>query len=269
MFKNVKIFGFLFLAVLLSESCKQSDPPIKEYTLVWSDEFNGNELDLNKWEIQLGDGSNYGLWRWGNNEAQYYRRDNVSVSDGTLKIKSVREDIMGYEFSSGRIRSLNKGDFKYGKFEASIKMDNTGGLWHAFWLLPTNPARRWPFSGEIDILEYVGNLPDRVLNYIHFADVSDNHRSLGKETFIAADNDFHKYSIEWDENQIIWYRDDTETFRVARSSDALRDTWPFNAEFHMILNTAIGGNLGGTINFQGLQTPKYMNVDYVRVYQRR
>jgi beta-glucanase (GH16 family) len=263
------IFYLLAFTVLGLGSCKQSDPIIKDYVLVWADEFNGDELDLTKWQIQLGDGSNYGLWRWGNNEAQYYRRDNVTVNEGTLKIKSVREDIMDYEFSSARIRSLNKGDFKYGKIEASIKMDNTGGLWHAFWMLPSNPARRWPFSGEIDILEYVGNLPDRVLNYIHFADVSDNHRSLGKETFITIDQNFHKYSIEWDENQIIWFRDDVETYRVLRTSDALINTWPFNSEFHLLLNTAVGGNLGGTIDFQGLQTPKFMEVEYVRVYQRQ
>jgi beta-glucanase (GH16 family) len=269
MIKNIKISPFLAIAFLCLGACKQSDPIIKEYELVWSDEFNGTELDLSKWEVQLGDGADYGLWRWGNNEAQYYKRDNVSVSGGTLKIKAVREDIKGYEFSSGRIRTLKKGDFKYGKMEASMKMDNAGGLWHAFWMLPTNPAKRWPFSGEIDILEYVGNLPDRVLNYIHFADVSDNHRSLGGEAFITIDDAFHKYAIEWDENQIVWYRDDKETYRVLRTSSELLNTWPFNSEFHLLLNTAVGGNLGGTINFQGLQAPKFMEVEYVRVYQKQ
>jgi beta-glucanase (GH16 family) len=268
MTKNLHISALWACAMLLLGACKQSDPPIKEYVLVWADEFNSNELDLKKWEVQLGDGRDYGLWRWGNNEAQYYRRENVTVSEGILKIKSVREDIMGYEFSSARIRTLNKGDFKYGKIEASIKMDNTGGLWHAFWMLPSFPARGWPYSGEIDILEYVGNLSDRVLNYIHFADEAGNHRSLGTETFITQDDDFHKYSIEWDENQIIWFMDDKETYRVVRTAEAIKNTWPFNAEFHLILNTAVGGNLGRTIDYQGMQTPRFMMVDYVRVYQR-
>jgi beta-glucanase (GH16 family) len=269
MINFIKIALIFSLLVFISNSCKQSDPIKKEYSLVWSDEFDGDELDLTKWEVQTGDGSLYGLWRWGNEEAQYYRKENITVSNGTLKIKSVRENIAGYDYSSARIRTLNKGDFKYGKIEASIRMDNTGGLWHAFWMLPSNPKRGWPFSGEIDIMEYVGNLNDRVLNYIHFADGFDNHRSMGSETIIAPDNDFHKYSIVWNENLITWYRDSVQTYQVLRTDEAIANTWPFDSEFHLLLNTAVGGNLGGTIDVQGLQLPKYMVVDYVRVYQAK
>ena len=258
-------FVFIILALF---ACEQSDPIEKQFTLVWSDEFSGTELDESKWDVQLGDGSEYGLWRWGNNEDQYYRRQNVTVEDGFLKIKAVREDFQGFEYTSARIRSINNGDFKYGRIEASIRMDNTSGLWHAFWMLPTNPAVGWPVDGEIDIMEYVGVTPNLLLHYIHFADPQGNHRSIGTDVNITeADTRFHVYAIEWDENQIQWFIDDVQTFRVLRTNDVIAQTWPFDAKFHVLLNTAVGGNLGGEIDENGMQTPRYMEVDYVRIYQ--
>ena len=152
---NKLIFGFLLMVAFFS-NCKQSDPLPTKYDLVWADDFSGTSLDLSKWEYMLGDGSTYGLYRWGNNEEQYYRKENVTVSGGFLKIKAIAENFGGLDYTSGRIRSLNKGDFKYGKIETSIRMSNVGGLWHAFWMLPSNPSKGWPISGEIDIMEYVG-----------------------------------------------------------------------------------------------------------------
>jgi beta-glucanase (GH16 family) len=264
-FKYIVVVSLCLLGI---HSCKQSDPIKKEYKLIWSDEFETETLDESKWEYQLGDGAEYGLWRWGNNEDQYYKKENVSVSNGILKIKSIREDVRQYRFTSARIRTLNKLDFKYGKVEASIRMANTGGLWHALWMLPSNAKKPWPISGEIDIMEYVGNRANDILNYIHFADQFGNHNQMGDAKPIAIDNNFHTYKLEWDENKLIWYRDDIETYRVLRTNEAISATWPFDAEFHLILNTAIGGNLGGTVDVQGLQTAKYMEVDYVRVYQK-
>ncbi|MFP5470582.1 MAG: family 16 glycosylhydrolase [Bacteroidia bacterium] len=258
----------LSLCLLGFNSCEQSDPIQKEYTLIWSDEFDKSELDETKWEYQLGDGSEYGLWRWGNNEDQYYRKENVSIANGVLRIKSIREDIKNYQFTSARIRTLEKLDFKYGKVEASIKMANTGGLWHALWMLPSHPTNPWPVSGEIDIMEYVGNAPNEILNTIHFADAFGNHNQLGEPEAIVVDNNFHTYAIEWDENKIVWFRDSTETYRVLRTAETINKTWPFDAEFHLLLNTAVGGNLGGAIDVQELQKAKYMEVDYVRVYQK-
>jgi beta-glucanase (GH16 family) len=254
-------------AALMVCSCQQSDPPILELNLVWADEFNGTELDLSKWDVQTGDGSAYGLWRWGNNEEQYYQADNLLVQNGLLKIKSEADSVSGYAYTSGRIRSLNKGDFKYGRVEASIRMDETPGLWHAFWMLPSEPAVSWPASGELDVMEYVGNQPDETFHTLHFADLWGAHLMLGNPHPMPADNSFHEYALEWDENRVKWFVDDAEVYEVLRTEDAISNTWPFDARFHVLLNTAVGGNLGGNINQSAMQTPRYMEVDYVRIYQ--
>ena len=263
----------LILATLLLPlffmGCEQSDPPEREYFLVWSDEFDANVLDDSKWEVMLGDGSQYGLWGWGNNEEQYYQEENISVENGRLKIKAIAEEVGGYDYTSARIRSLNKGDFKYGRIEASIRMANTPGLWHAFWMLPTNPSESWPVSGEIDIMENVGNLQGQILNTVHFADQFGGRRQLGNSTLVVQDNNFHHYAVDWTENKIVWSIDSVETFTVLRTNDQINATWPFDAQFHILLNTAVGGNLGGNIDANAMQTAKFMEVDYVRVYQEQ
>lgn len=262
-------FWVLILPFFVFTSCEQYDPPEKSSELVWSDEFNGNALDESKWEYMIGDGSDYGIWRWGNNEEQYYRKENVTVENGVLKIKSFRESIAGYDYTSARIRSLNKGDFKYGRIEAGIRMDNTGGLWHAFWMLPTDQDKGWPAGGEIDIMEYVGNLPNEVIHTIHFADRFGNHSQIGEPSPMPDASVFRQYAVEWDENKITWFVDSVETFAVKRTNSLINNTWPFDAEFHLLLNTAVGGNLGGAVNGTALYSPKYMEVDYVRVYQNQ
>ena len=257
---------FILLAFGLS-ACEQSDPPKKEFSLVWSDEFDGTELDEDKWEYQLGDGSTYGLWLWGNNEEQYYKEENVLVENGVLKIVAKQEQVGNFDYTSARIRSLNKADFKYGRIETSIRMANTAGLWHAFWMLPSDPSESWPVSGEIDIMEYVGNSPDQIYSTVHFADQQGNHNQLGQTTPIFQDNLFHTFVIEWDENRIVWYRDGIETYSLLRSNEQINSTWPFDAKFHLLLNTAVGGNLGGNIDANAMLTPRLMEVQYVRVYQ--
>jgi beta-glucanase (GH16 family) len=159
----------LFLSafsLLVLNSCKQSNPPEKYKTLVWSDEFNGTELNLNNWEIQLGTGTSVGLTDWGNNEEQFYRAENISLENGNLRIRSQRESFGGKDYTSARIRSKNLADFKYGRFEARIRMDNTPGLWHAFWMLPSGENASWPVDGEIDIMEYIGILNYKVKIYL-------------------------------------------------------------------------------------------------------
>lgn len=263
-----KFLVFSLIVFIALSSCKQSDPPENFKVLVWSDEFDGTEIDESKWEVQLGTGSSVGLYLWGNNEAQFYRKENITVENGLLRIRSQRQTFQGMDYTSARIRSLNKGDFKFGRIEARIKMDNVPGLWHAFWMLPSNASQPWPISGEIDIMEYVGNVPNKILHYIHFANTAGFHQYKGVEIpFTTANSEFHVYAVEWDQTEIVWYIDDTITQRIKRDDPDVGPTWPFDAKFHLLLNTAVGGNLGGNINVQAMTTPRYMEVDYVRVYQ--
>ena len=119
-------------------------------SLVWSDEFTGTALDLNKWSYQIGDGCAEGICGWGNNELQYYKETNVTVSNGQLHITAKKERVQAKSYTSGRIRTINKGDWTYGRFETRIKLPGGNGLWPAFWMLSTDQVYgAWPLSGEI------------------------------------------------------------------------------------------------------------------------
>lgn len=248
-------------------SCKQSDPPEPVWELVWSDEFEGNELDESVWEIQKGDGSDYGLYRWGNNEQQYYQPGNISLQDGILHIKVERGNEPGYPYYSGRIRSILGANFRYGKIEAAMKVDTTSGLWSAFWMLPTEPDDPWPESGEIDIMEHIGNDPSKVLQSLHFADQNNNQITRTQEIDLPDNLGFHTYAVTWNEREISWSKDGVVTFTVLKGESGSPLTWPFDNTFHILLNVAVGGNLGGIVNEQELAKGKKMSVDYVRVYQ--
>ncbi|MFZ9046810.1 MAG: PKD domain-containing protein [Cyclobacteriaceae bacterium] len=263
--KNFFFFTTVSLLLLCVSLTSQAQCP----NLVWSDEFDGNSLDLTNWSYQLGDGCAEGICGWGNNELQEYQESNVIVSNGTLQITAKREQIRGkrYKYTSGRIRSINKGDWTYGRFEASIKLPVGGGLWPAFWMLSTNePYGGWPQSGEIDIMEFVGNKPDETLGYIHYGDPYPNNQNQGTSFPFYDPNfldTFHEYAIEWEENEIRWYVDGY-LFQTKRPEDLGGFNWPFNQDMHFLLNVAIGGNLGGEVDDNLF--PSTMEVDYVRVY---
>ena len=128
-----------------------------EWQLVWSDEFDGSALDSGNWEVQTGDGSQYGLTRWGNDELQWYTPDNLVVEDGILRVEARSEQVQaGFPYTSGRVRSLGKLDFQYGRVEARIRSASGKGLWSAFWMLPSDDRfGGWASGGEIDIMEVV------------------------------------------------------------------------------------------------------------------
>ena len=146
------------------------------YDLVWSDEFEGETIDLSKWSFDLGDGCQISpdLCGWGNNELEYYtdRPENAFVSDGLLNIKAIRENPLyqgEHLYTSARMVTKNKGDWKYGRIDVRAKMPIGQGLWGAIWMLSTeNAYGPWPVSGEIDIMEYLGNTPNRMFSTIHY-----------------------------------------------------------------------------------------------------
>ena len=131
-------------------------PPVTtgDWQLEWEDTFEGSELDTASWDIQMGNGAAEGIPGWGNNELQYYQPDNIIVADGVLTIEARAEDVSGFNYSSGRIRTQGKVDFTFGRVEASIKLPSGQGLWSAFWLLGSDPSvyGPWAAKGEIDIV---------------------------------------------------------------------------------------------------------------------
>ena len=237
-------------------------------TLVWADEFEMETLDTEKWSHQTGDGCDINLCNWGNNEQQWYQAANTTFENGKMIVTARREQTNGKLYTSSRLRTINKGDFKYGRFEASIKLPTGKGIWPAFWLLPTdNVYGTWPKSGEIDIMEIIGNEPATLHGTIHYGPAWPNNRSSGN-TFKLHEgifNDqFHEFAIEWEENEIRWYLDDY-LYSTKKRSDLSPDRWPFDQDFHIILNVAVGGNWPGNPD-GSTQFPQTMEVEYVRVY---
>lgn len=234
--------------------------------LVWSDEFDYSGLPApEKWGYDVGgDG-------WGNNELQYYtenRTENARVENGHLIIQAHKENYGGNAYTSARLITKTKGDWKYGRIEVKAKLPGGRGGWPAIWMLPTDWVYGgWPASGEIDIMEYVGYDPGVVHGTVHTD--AFNH-SIGTQqgnsiNIADAESNFHVYAIEWTENKIDFFVDGTKYFTFTNQGDWTK--WPFDQRFHLILNIAVGGNWGGAQGVDDNIFPVQMEVDYVRVYQ--
>ncbi|MCA9272590.1 MAG: family 16 glycosylhydrolase [Phycisphaerales bacterium] len=246
------------------------------YQMVFQDEFEGDQLDTNIWEYMIGNGQNYGNAGWGNNESQYYTSlsSNVNVSGGSLNIIARQQNYMGYNYTSARIRTQNNLDIKYGKIEARMKLPSTQGIWPAFWMLPTNsPYGGWAAGGEIDIMESI-NVANTVHGTLHFGGQWPNNTSAGGSYSPGVDfsADFHTYTIEWEPDTMRWYVDGTLYRSLSRanwwSSNAPdNDRAPFDHQFHLLLNCAVGGNWPGYPNGSSV-FPQQFQIDYIRVYQR-
>ena len=147
--------------------------------MVWSDEFDGNAVDTSKWEFMLGDGSQFGIPGWGNNEKQWYTTNNATVADGVLTITAREEQAGNKNYTSSRLRSLGRGDWTYGRFEMRAKLPVGQGMWPAFWMLSSFPEAYgvWAASGEIDIMESTGDDPEVIFGTIHYGGSFDNRFS--------------------------------------------------------------------------------------------
>lgn len=266
-------------------SSVEPTPSVDEWRLVWSDEFDGtgenldtNGLDLDKWGYQNGTGAQYGLVGWGNNEAQYYQPDNLIVEDGLLKITAKKESYEDKQYTSGRIYTEHTFNKTYGKFEARMKLPLGAGMWPAFWMMPAESAYgTWAASGEIDIMEARGRVPDSIGGAIHFGKKAPNNKFLAKDyQFPAGEtiNDYHVYGLEWEPGELRWYVDGVLYQKINNW-----DSWgegqpakyafpaPFDQPYYMILNLAVGGSFDGGILPSDSIMPSQMLVDYVRVYE--
>lgn len=227
-------------------------------SLIWSDEFNtAGAPDPSKWGYDIGAGG------WGNSELQYYtnRTDNVLVSNGTLKIIAKKEAYSGSNYTSARLLSKGKFSFQYGKVEVSAKLPAGAGSWPAIWMLGDNFATAgWPTCGEIDIMEQKGSDMNRIYSTLHYLGHSGSG-GIGSSFLINnVTTEFHKYGLIWSSASLQFLVDDMVYYTFVNSTSV-----PFNQNFFMILNLAMGGTFGGTVD--PAFNSALMEVDYVRVYQ--
>ncbi|HYG39026.1 MAG TPA: family 16 glycosylhydrolase [Cytophagales bacterium] len=259
----MKIFYCLLTLTLFTASSvfSQTEPCWEE---VWSDEFNVDGLpDSTKWGYDLGGGG------WGNNELQTYTKDlkNAKVENGKLIITAIKEN---NNWTSARLISKGKGDWKYGRIEVKAKLPAAAkGTWSAIWMLPTDwEYGGWPKSGEIDIMENVGYDPNTIVGTVHTDAYNHGKGTQRGNTTVVNDNAsaFHVYAIEWYQDSITFFVDDKQ-YHIFENEYETYAEWPFDKRQHLLLNIAMGGNWGGLQGIDANLTSATMEIEYVKVFQ--
>lgn len=219
------------------------------------------ELD-NDWNVAVGD-------KWQNDELQQYHNypDNIFFDNGLVLQATYENQII----KSARINTKDNFSFKYGLIELIGKLPNGKGTWPAFWMMPEKSIYgHWPKSGEIDIVEYSGNVPNELTYALH----SEAHNHKTKNEYVTRitkkniNNDYHKYSLLWEKDKIVYYLDDKEIVRYERGKDGKDSSqkgWPFTENFYLILNLAIGGWMGGKVDYSSF--PQQFRIKDIKVYQ--
>lgn len=230
--------------------------------LVWNDEFEGTIINLSNWSFETGAGG------WGNNELQYYRKENAWISDGALTIEARKENYQNSSYTSTRMITRNKHSFKYGRIDIRALLPKGQGIWPALWMLGNNLSTvGWPKSGELDIMEMIGgNGREKTVHGTLHWDNNNQHAQAGGSYNLASGtfgDEYHVFSIIWDETAIRWFVNDTQ-FHVIDITPA--HMTEFHQEFFFIFNIAVGGNWPGYPNAT-TQFPQQMKVDYIRVFQ--
>ncbi len=259
-YKQMKKKVLLIIVLLLSLifSCKQD-----QRTLVWEEHFEGDSLNESVWNFEFGDGCP-NLCGWGNNERQIYTKNNHKVENGLLTITANLKDSV---YTSTRITTKDKFEFKYGRIEAKAKLPSGKGLWPAFWMLGANIDEvGWPKCGEIDILEYVGKEPEMVFTSLHTPDSHGNTVNTKKVKIDNIEEGFHVYAADWTQDKIEFFVDDELLYTFSPEAIDDENIWPFNQPFYIILNMAIGGNFGGP-DVDDAIFPQDFVIDYIKVYQ--
>jgi len=269
---TIKVEVDTLLVTTCAVTVTRTDLP---YQLVWSEEFDGTTLDLTKWNYETGGGG------WGNQEKQYYtsRTDNIRFENGSLVIEAKKETYQTNQYTSARINTRDKVAFTYGKMEARISLPAGAGTWAAFWTLGSNiGVARWPLCGEIDIMEHIGSQPTMISHATHTSEKNGTRGNnwYNRQTRADVEGNYHTYAIEWEkkfnegDDNITFYIDGVKSTTVWEPHvNATMQQWPFKLDQFIILNLALGGTMGGTINDAIFNNPVIMKVDYVRVYQRK
>ncbi len=277
---NKKFFFYTVIVLVCTCGCDDTDPishvDIKDYqgySLIWSDEFDEGEINSDNWVYELGDGTDYGLPSgWGNGELQLYTDDNSNASvvtdDQGNDVLEIRAFSNGQgEYSSAKLTTYEKLSVRYGKIEARIKLPQGQGLWPAFWMLGNNfQEHGWPSCGEIDILELLGNNPDRVTFNAHWVDHENKRKDdlgvyeLSSGTF---SEDYHVFTLDWSP-EALEYSVDGQVYHTIAIDEWMLE---FQRSAYLILNVAVGGSLPGSPD-ASTSFPQTMAVDYIRVYEQ-
>ena len=234
------------------------------YSLVWSDEFNGNSLDPSVWNFETGNNG------WGNNELENYtsRANNATLQNGKLVIHALKENYGGSSYTSARLTTQGKKEFTYGRIDIRAILPQGKGIWPALWMLGSNiNTAGWPACGETDIMELLGQEPTKVYGTLHYGTLADHGQRGGNFVLNTGkfSDQFHVFSLEWQQDQVKLFVD-TTLYLTVNKTDVIPYTYPFNAPFFFIFNVAVGGDWPGSPDGT-TYFPQWMIVDYVRVYQ--
>ncbi len=244
------------------------------YHLVWKEAFDQDALNMEDWNIEKHEPG------WVNNELQEYTdsSENIYVKDGNLVIKPVEtKNADGtVSYTSGRVNTQNKHNFKYGLFEARLKVPKGQGFLPAFWMMPAdeNLYGQWPRCGEIDIMEVLGNQTDTSYGTVHYG--NPHSESQGKHTLKSGSfaEEFHTFSVEWEPDKLSWYVDgnlihtENDWYTATEGQGEITYPAPFDQPFYVILNLAVGGNWPGNPDKSTNIKDAEFLVDYVKVYQK-
>lgn len=264
---SIVVFIRLFVMSSFLFSCSTSQ---ESKYLIWSDEFSKDGFpNTSNWDYDVGDNG------WGNNELQYYtERDlkNARVENGVLIIEVHQDSTFEKGYTSARLLTRGKVTWKYGYIEVRAKIPRGLGTWPAIWMLPEDKHYGgWPKSGEIDIMEHVGYDQGTIHGTVHTE--AFNHMKgtqKGAQVFVPTCSDeFHIYAIDWKEDKIDFFIDGEKYHTFENTGNDNPSEWPFDQNFHLILNIAVGGNWGGSKGIDPMIWPQRMEVDYVRVYSQK
>lgn len=253
---------------------QDTDLSYEGYNLKWEDQFEGDSLNRDDWNVELHDPG------WVNNELQSYvdSPENIYIEDGSLVLKPVetKNEDGSVSYTSGRVNTQNKHDFKYGLFEARVKVPEGQGFLPAFWMMPTNENLygQWPRCGEIDIMEVLGNDTDTSYGTIHYGNPhSESQGSYTLEEGTFSD-EYHVFDVEWEPGKISWYVDgklihtEDNWYSATEGQGEITYPAPFDQPFYIILNLAVGGNWPGNPDETTDIANSAYYIDYVKVYQK-
>ena len=234
-------------------------------TLIWKDEFEGNQVDLSNWKFEIGNGSG----GWGNNELQYYKKENTSIVDGNLVIEAREETAGGFSYTSSRMITYDKFEFQHGRVDIRAALPYGKGLWPALWMLGEDIyTTGWPACGEIDIMELIGGAggDNTVHGTAHYSNNGQHSFTGGHYTLSSGKfyDKFHVFSLEWTETRLKWYVNDNLYYNLDITPSRMSEL--SDHPYFFIFNVAVGGNWPGDPTSNTV-FPQRMIVDYIRVFQ--